>query len=115
MKDEMYSIINEAGRTPSIVKPTLSPEWCASIRSDVELCHLRSNYGELYGRHIENPHEITPDLYAEMIEKFGLLRNSYLNLVKDHAALKDDLERLTRQLIKATDVRVTIVGSFTFG
>lgn len=112
MKDEIYVIINEVVNTSSILGQTLCPEWCDVLRLHVELHHLQSNYRELYDRHMENPHDIGPVLYTKMIEKYSSLRHCYLDLVKDHAILKDDLERLTRQV--TAGVSDLVVGRFSF-
>ena len=114
MKAEMYNIINEVvDITPQFLGDTLRPEWRATMRSDIGIQQLQSDYEELYNRHMTNPHEITPDLYTKMIERYSLLRNSYVSLVRDHAVLKDDLERLIRQLEKPTDVRDMAIGWFS--
>jgi hypothetical protein len=112
IKDEMSQIINEVVNTYSMFNQTPRPEWCTALRSDVERQHLQSSYKELYNLHIANPREITPDIHAKMTEGYALLHTSYINLVKDHAALKDDLERLTRQLANPTNVRDQIVDHF---
>lgn len=114
MKDEISQLINNVVDT-STLSHTLNPEWCAVMRSDVELCHLQSSYEELYKRHMEVPHEVTPDIHAKLIERYGLLHNSYVGLVKDHAALKDDLERFMRQVTKPAAVRDGMTGCFSLG
>jgi hypothetical protein len=111
----MSHIINEVVNTSSIFGQTPRPEWCTILRSEVEHQHLQSSYKELYNLHIANPREITPDIYTKMTEGYALLHTSYINLVKDHAALKDDLERLTRQLADSTNVRDLIIDHFPVG
>lgn len=114
MEAEIYHIINEVVNTSPVLGQALSPEWRAVLHSDVGLQQLQSNYEELYNRHMANPHEITLDLYTRMNERYNLLRNSYMNLAKDHAALKDGLECLTRQFAKSADVREVIIYRFSF-
>jgi len=104
MKDEIYQIINEVVNTSSLLGPMLSPEWCTVFRLEVELRYLQSNYEQLYNQHMSGSHEITPDLSAKMLNSYSLLRKSYLELIKTHAALKDDLERLARQLTRPVEV-----------
>jgi len=108
MRDEIHQIINEVVNI-SPLDETLGPDWCTVFRSEVELQRLQSNYEQLYSQHMSDSNEITPDLYDKMVNSYTLLRTSYMELVKAHAALKDDLERLTRQLARPAEVRDAVV------
>ena len=49
--------------------------------------------------------EITKDLYAKMIKKHGALWKHYRQILRSHAVLKDDLQRLTGRFANPLDVR----------
>lgn len=111
IKSEISRIINEVANTSFLGQP-LRPEWCAAIRSRLDIQHLQSNYEELYNRHMGTPHEITCDAHTDILKKYSLLHKSYINLVKGHAVLKDELERVTQQFTRAADVCNAIARYF---
>jgi hypothetical protein len=111
MKEEIGRIINEVVDTPIPGRAPL-PEWCTAVRSHVDIRLLQSCYEELYNCHMGTSHEITSDVHAKMIKKYSLLHGSYTNLVKGHAALESELERITRQLKASVDVRDVVVDHF---
>lgn len=108
MRDEIYQVINEVVDA-SPLNETPGPDWCTVFRSEAELQYLQSNYEQLYNQHMSDSNEIAKDLYDKMVKSYSLLRTSYLELVKVHAVLEDDLERLARQLAGPAEVCVLAV------
>lgn len=106
IKTQISDIIHEITDTPFILDTeSPNPEWCSILSFGAEARILQSSYDELRGRHSEySGREITQDLYTKMIQKHGFLWKQYKKMLRSHAVLEDDLQRLTRQLANPLDV-----------
>jgi len=99
--------MHEITNTSSILeKKSPSPEWCSVLSSGTDVRILQSFHDELWNRHSKSPCEITTDLFDKMVQRHGILWGQYKKILKSHAVLKDDLQRLSRQHTSPPGVRL---------
>jgi hypothetical protein len=103
----MSGIIQQITDTTSFVgKGSPSPDWRWTLGSNVEARLLRSSYDELWDRHVKSTCEITAGISLQMFQKHVALWKRYKTMLRSHAVLADDLQRLTRQLMTPLGVRL---------
>ena len=104
----MSRVLREITDSTFIVgKGSPNPDWCRTLTSEIEAWSLRSSYDELWDRHVKSSCEITAGILSHMLQNHVNLWRHYKRMLRSHAVLEDDLQRLTRQLMTPLGVRIS--------